>query len=354
MSADLQHESVMKGGGYYSAHSDVQHAAAAPGFPMLQHAAAEAPLPANGAALAIGDFGCAGGANEMTPIALAIAGLRARRPALPIEVVLADLPGNDWTSLIARVEASPQSYAAGLRDVYSYAAGRSLFGPVVPSGRLTLAWTAITVHWLSEVPPCTPGSSYSNLVTGPARAVLRARSREDWQRFLAERAREVVPGGQVVVVGGASLPDGTSGAEGLFRMIDAELEALAASGTLRESERARIFYPTWNRTPDEFIAPIAGSGFRLAEERADATSDSERYPQFVRDGDARAFAAAYLPFVRAITEPAFFRWIEPDRTTEQKAHIVATFYAGLEARIAGDPAAAACRWHTVSLRLVRE
>lgn len=353
MSTDPQHESVMKGGGYYSAHSAVQHAAAAPGFPMLERAAAEVPLPASGTGLTLADFGCAGGANELTPIGLAIAGLRARDANLPIEVVLADLPGNDWASLFARVETSPQSYAAGLTNVYSFGAGRSLFGPVVPDRRLTLSWTAITVHWLSAMPPCAPNSSYSNLVTGPARAVLQARSGEDWRRFLEERARETIPGGQVVVVGGASLPDGTSGAEGLFRLIDAELVDLAVRGAIRESERAKIFYPTWNRTPDEFIGPVDGSGFRLAEQRADATSDSDRYPQFARDGNATAFATAYLPFVRAITEPSFFRWIEPDRSDEQRAAIVSGFYAGLQARIAADPAAATCRWHTVSLRLVR-
>ena len=347
----------MAGDGYYSAHSGVQRAAAAPGYPLFERAAAEVPLPSAGEALTIGDFGCAGGANEMAPMTIAIQRLRHRRADLPIEVVHTDLPANDFASLFALVETSPSSYAWQRPGIYSYAAGRSLYGPVMPDRRLHLGWTAITVHWLSTVPECRPDSVFSNLVTGDARAALAERSRDDWNAFLTQRARELVPRGQLVVVGGASDRDGMSGAEGLFRLIDAELRALVAAGTLRNTELARIFYPTWNRTPDEFLAPFnAGAlanAFEVAEHREDATDDSASYPQFVRDGDAQAFAAAYIGFVKAVTAPSFFRWVEPDRTPVQKQAIVDAFYTGLEARIAADPAAATCRWHTVTLRIVR-
>jgi hypothetical protein len=351
-------QSVMEGHGYYSAHSGVQRAAAAPAFPFLERAAAEVPLPPPPAPLFIGDFGCAGGANEMQPMALAIAGLRKRRADQAVAVVHTDLPSNDFASLFALVETSPASYAHGLAGIYSYAAGRSLYGPVFADRQLTLGWTAITVHWLSTVPAgLQPDSVYANLVSPPVRSALAEQSRKDWESFLTERARETVRGGQIVVIGGSSMANGLSGAEGLFRMIDAELAALRDAGTLRRSEYSRIFYPTYNRTLDEYLAPFRSgplaAAFTVAEHGEDHTSDADSYPQFARDGDAKAFAAAYIGFVRAVTEPSFFRWIEPDRTAEEKAAIVAAFYAGLEARIAADPAAATCHWHTVSLRLVR-
>lgn len=347
----------MEGHGYYSAHSDVQRAAAAPGFPMFERAATEVPLPSASDALAIGDYGCAGGANEMTPLAIAIETLRRRAPTLPIEVVHADLPSNDFTSLFTLLATSPKSYAWQGPNIYSYGVGRSLYGPIVPDGRLRLGWTAITVHWLSSMPACQPDSSFANLVTGPAREALKQRSREDWQVFLRQRARELVSGGQLVVVGGASDSTGHSGAEGLFRMVDAQLRALVENGTLRRTEFEHIFYPTWNRTLTEFLEPFSAgelaAAFSVAEQREDVNDDGAIYPQYVRDGDAKAFAAAYIGFVEAVTKPAFFRWIEPDRTSEQREAIVNAFYAGLEARIAGDPDAATCRWRTVTLRVVR-
>jgi hypothetical protein len=271
--------------------------------------------------------------------------------------VHADLPTNDFASLFVLVETSPRSYAWQRPGIYSYGAGRSLYDPVVPDGRLRLGWTAITVHWLSSMPACQPNSSFSNLVTGPARDTLKQRSRDDWQSFLTQRARELVPGGQLVVVGGASDREGRAGAEGLFRMVDAELQTLLDDHTLRRSEFDRIFYPTWNRTPAEFLEPFSrgelAAAFAVAEQREDESDDGAIYPQFARDGDAKAFASAYIAFVKAVTKPAFFRWIEPDRTKDDRGAIVRAFYDGLEARIAADPKAAACHWRTVTLRLVR-
>lgn len=91
---------------------------------------------------------------------------------------------------------------------------------------------------------------------------------------------------------------------------------------LRPSERTAIFYPTWNRTVDEFSEPLASGSLAEAlgveEYRKDSIDDSVTYPQFRERGDARAFAEAYLPFVRAITANPFFRWLEPDRPREER------------------------------------
>lgn len=35
-------------------------------------------------------------------------------------------------------------------------------------------------------------------------------------------------------------------------MIEAQLADMVDAGTLRRGEAGRIFYPTWNRTPDEW------------------------------------------------------------------------------------------------------
>ena len=345
-------ESVMAGGGYYSAHSSSQHVAAAPGFPILERAARAVPVQQP---LVIGDFGCAGGRNELEPMRIAIRTLRERAPSAPITVVHADLPSNDFGALFQTVERGHDSYLAGQRNVFAYAAGRSLYGPIFPDGQLTLGWTAITVHWLSVMPLVVPDQIYANLVDGPARDALRAQSRHDWQAFLRERARELCPGGQVVVVGGASRADGLSGAEGLFAMANQQLREMVADGLLRAAEYRDIFYPTWNRTLDEFLAPFADgplAGVLSVEEHVEhSSSDALSYPQYERDSDTAAFAAAYVPSVKAVTAPAFFRWLEADRSDVARAKIEDAFYAGLQRRIADDPARATCHWHVVALRI---
>jgi hypothetical protein len=350
-------ESVMKGGGFYSHHSGVQHTAAAPGYPMLERAATEVPFDGS-QPVVIADMGCAGGRNELEPLTLAVDALRARAAHVPVVVVHSDLPENDWASLFTTIERDEHSYLAGREGVFGYAAGRSLYGALVPDGSLHLGWTGITVHWLSEMPGVVRDAIFATFASGDDRARLRDRSRRDWLGFLDHRARELVAGGQVVVVGGMASDDGTSGAEGLFRLADDELRDLVQRGVLRTSEYDEIFYPTWNRTVGEFLEPMQGDGpfaaaFSVEEVVTDRTSDAETFPQYERDGDAEAFAAAYIGFVRAITEPSFFRWLAPDRAADDRAAVVTEFYAGLQQRIAADPASATCHWQTASLRLLR-
>ena len=157
------------------------------------------------------------------------------------------------------------------------------------------------------------------------------------------------------MVGGASRSDGSSGAEGLFELANEQLQAMVADGLLRRSEYQNIFYPTWNRTLQEFLEPFEGGAFAgvlTVEEHLEHTSwDAASYPQYEQDGDAAAFADAYVPFVRAVTAPSFFRWIEADRSEAERAMIEDAFYDGLKRRIAAEPAKATCHWHTVGLRL---
>ncbi len=342
----------MVGHGFYSRHSQPQRAAARVADRHLVDAAGAVPLPPSRQPLLIGDFGCAGGANEMAPLAAAVDTLRGRDPVVPIEVAHTDLPENDFGPLFALL-GGPDGYPAGRTGVYPYVVGRTLYGPLFPDGRLRLGWSSITLHWLSEVPPVEPGRVYANLLDdGPARDALAARSASDWRLFLSERARELVPGGELVVTGGASEPDGTSGAEGLFTMIEAQLADMVDAGTLRRSEAGRIFYPTWNRTPDEWRDQVDETGFDLLAGELSATDDAQTYDVAARS-DGESFATRYLPFVRAITEHPFFRRLDTDRSDAERAAVIEAFYQGLRGRIAADPLAAACRWHVMTLRLRR-
>ncbi|GAA1834863.1 hypothetical protein GCM10009836_11480 [Pseudonocardia ailaonensis] len=337
----------MLGRGFYSEHSQAQREAARAADAWLVEAALTVPLPAAPTPVLIGDFGCAGGANEIAPMAEAIDALRSRDAAAPIEVAHTDLPENDFGPLFALLRG-PRGYPAGRGEVYPHVVGRTLYGPLFPAGRLHLGWSSITLHWLSTAPTTVPGRVYSNLLTEAEAAPFRTRAEEDWRRFLAERARELVPGGELVLVAGASEPDRTSGAEGLFTMIEEQLAALVGAGTLRAGESEKIFYPTWNRTPDEWRAPLAESGFDLLADELSATDDAITY-----DATAPGFAERYTPFVRAITERPFFRWLDGDRSPAEREAVTEAFYAGLAERMAADPRAAACRWHVESLRLRR-
>ena len=120
-------------------------------------------------------------------------------------------------------------------------------------------------------------------------------------------------------------------------------------------ELDRIFYPTWNRTPEEWLAPFRGplgEVLEVVDSRLDASDDSETFPQYARDGDAAAFAEAYTRFVRAVTEHPFFRSLDADRSPADRADIVDDFYQRLQTQLQRHPDVAAV-WHVMSLRIRR-
>jgi hypothetical protein len=347
-------ESVMAAHGEYSRHSRPQHAAAAVAYPYLERAAAEVPLASRSGRLQILDMGCAGGQNEMEPVALALDGLRARSADAPVSVVHTDLPENDFGPLFTLLDG-PSSYTVGRPGVFPSVVGRTRYGPLVPDHSAHVGWSGITLHWLSAVPCPVPDAVFSNLTTGRLRDALRQQAADDWATFLRERARELVDGGQLVVVAGASDDDGRAGAEGLFTMVGAELQAMVERGALQQAEADRIFYPTWNRTLAEWLAPFASGPardqFEVLEHRTDDSDDATTFPQYARDHDAAAFARAYIGFVRAVTENPFFRSLDPARTPAARDAVIDEFYDGLRHRIEAEPAAATCVWRVVSLRL---
>ena len=100
----LPGESVMAGGGYYSRHSKVQHVAAAPGFPFLERAAREVPI-LEGTPFVIGDFGCAGGRNELEPLRIAIGAVRERTARVPIVSSSAGRSGARSTGYLGLITA---------------------------------------------------------------------------------------------------------------------------------------------------------------------------------------------------------------------------------------------------------
>jgi hypothetical protein len=346
---------VMEGGGYYAAHSSPQEAYGEFGFRWLEEAAGEIPLPEADRPLLVADLGAAGGGNSLEPMRRAIAAYRARDPARQVEVVHTDIPSNDFSALFKLVEGSERSYLR-LPGVYSYAAGRSFYERLFPDGALFLGWSSIAVHWLSQVPEPIPDQIYPGFAAGSVREALVARSRSDWEAFLAHRAAELRPGGRLIVLGGSRRDDDVSGAEGLMTMVYESLTSLVADGSLKAEELRRMTIPTWNRTAGEFAAPFAGGplaeSLELRRRTAKVLPDAF-FAAFEKTGDAAAYRDAVVGFFHAAFEPSLWSALDPGRDASNMAAIVGAFRRGLGERVAADPAAASCTWHVEILDIAR-
>src|SRR4029079_14559999 len=117
-----------------------------------------------------------------------------------------------------------------------------------------------------------------------------------------------------------------SGAEGLFVMIQHVITEMVDDGELRPGEADRIYYPTWNRTMAEGTGPVGELGFDLLASEFTGTDDAESYRESLARG---TFADDYLPFVRAITDRPFFRWLDAHRTLRDRAGVT----DGIDARL---------------------
>src|SRR5918999_488135 len=75
---------------------------------------------------------------------------------------------------------------------------------------------------------------------------------EDWQRFLGHRARELRPGGELVVVAVTTDEAGSTGGESLMDLTNEPLLAIVDAGFIRPQEYRRMNMPAYHRTMEEF------------------------------------------------------------------------------------------------------
>jgi len=341
----------MEGGGYYTAHSQAQQAFGALALDRFETAAAEVAPTQAGAPFVIADFGAAGGGSSLEPMRRALAARAGDGPAL---VVHTDIPSNDFSALFELVQSSPQSYA-GMPDVFAYAAGRSFYQSLFPASFLSLGWSSIAVHWLSEVGAPIGDHIYSSFARGDVRAALQGQSAQDWRDFLGHRARELRATGRLIVLGGASTDDGVSGAEGLMDAANDSLRALVAEGMLAESEYRRMTIPTWNRTVAEFTAPFTSGelGGRLELLLAELHSLPDPYlTTFERDGDLDGYVSSVVGSFRAAFEQSLWAALDSDRDSASRAAIQSAFTGELTARVVADPRGCAAAWHVVLMDIV--
>ncbi len=347
MDRPAQDTGVMKTQGYYNAHSAPQGSAVSFALPLAERAAAEVSLHEGTSILA--DYGAAQGRNSLVPMRAFIHGLRERGSAGPINVVHTDLAGDDFTTLFETLDDSPDSYLAGAEDVFAYAAGRSFYERLFADGLVSLGWSAIAVHWLSSVPGPLPDHIWSSAASGDARERFAARAREDWAAFLGHRAVELIPGGRLVVAGGAADEHGDPGANGLMDLANEALRGLVADGRLDRGDYERMVIPTYNRTPEEYVAGFESSGLRLETWSLDVLPDPYR-EAFERDGDAKRFGQAWADFFRAAYEPSLFGELDPSR----RDAVADEFAGALAARAGADPDRASCRWRVMNMLIARD
>src|SRR5262249_14962394 len=144
-------------------------------------------------------------------------------------------------------------------------------------------------------------------VSPEATASFTRQAERDLVRFLQCRARELVPGGKLLLASPGDTDQARVG-DGLCDVLNDACLDLVAAGWLDREQYERLTMPVYCRTVAELLAPLEREDSPVrgafAVDRARALEVATPFAvRFRRDGDLAAYALAYTGFLRAISEP---------------------------------------------------
>ncbi len=341
----------MRGAGYYSSHTVGAKAVINAAGDLVLDALSRMDLSPSAAPFAIADYGAADGGTSLDMVRRVIAAIRERAPERPITMTYTDLPHNDFSALFRLMHgllpgASERPIGAE-PGVFTFASGTSFYRQIFPDGSLSLGFSATAMHWLSRLPGEIARHVQAVSASPAERAVFRRQSLEDWTTILLHRARELQPGGRLVLANFCVDEEGrylgNTGGVNMFDTFAKHWRGLHQAGVISEREYRAATFPQFYKTLGEFVSPfedpdspVRRAGLVL-EHASTRVTGCPYAAAFAAHGDPVAFAKEYLPTLRSWTESTFFGALDAQRPPEEKQAIIERFYGAYEAEVAETP-----------------
>ena len=340
----------MKGGGYYSKNTQgAKHVINRAGENLLP-TLTQIQLPGDQRPFSIIDYGAADGGTSLDLVTNIVRAVRQRSTEQEISVTYTDLPHNDFSSLFRMIHApSPEemTYARAFANVYVLSAGTSFYNQIVAGGSVDVGFSATAMHWLSGLPGTITDHVHAVGARGREWQVFRDYAQNDWETILLHRARELVPGG-ILVMANFCIDEkgrylGNTGGANMFDTFNRLWRDLAASGVISETEYQATAFPQFYKTKEQFCAPFDDpkSRVRVAglclEKAYTGVLKCPYRAEFDRVGDPVAFADAYVPTLRSWSETVFFGGLDNSRPLDERREIVDTFYQNYNHLVRSEP-----------------
>jgi hypothetical protein len=213
--------------------------------------------------MVIADLGCSCGPSALTLISTAVNVIhrqcfKVQRPPPELSLQLNDLPSNDFNAAVKHLVAFQQNQNGdmGVHDfspllVPSIVPG-SFYGRLFTTGSVHLILSSNSLHWLSEVPddlvkngiPMYDADEQQCQKTRPIILDAYAQQfRKDFFFFLASRAKEMVPGGRMILsLTGTQSPDpANESTQQTWEFVARILDDMASRGVL-DKQKLKTFY----------------------------------------------------------------------------------------------------------------
>jgi hypothetical protein len=341
---------AMIGGGYYSANALGAKQVIDATKPLVDEALrALVSLPSENP-FAIADFGAADGGTSFDLMRYILRAVRTALPVRAITLTYTDLPYNDFSTVFRRVHGSldaddpnPLGREPG---VFTFASGTSLHRQIFPDETLSFGFSASAMHYLSMIPGPIANHVHAVGATEEESAVYRDQAASDWTAILLARAREMVPGGRLVLatfcVNEHGHHLGSTGGVNVFDALAKHWRDLIAAGRISEGEYRAAIFQQYYRTVPEFVAPfqsdspVMRAGLRL-DHVSTVLTPCPFAAMFRQSGDPIAYAHAYVPSVRSWSQSTFLGALHPARPQDERAAIVDHLYNAYEAEVAAAP-----------------
>lgn len=294
------------------------------------------------------DMGCADGGTSLGLWAAVINHLRQSDQS-DIQIVYADQAHNDFNALVQILHGHTQfeSYLPTSDNVHVLESGSSFYSPIVPRQSLQLGFSATAMHWLSTKPCDINEHVHMVGAHNQDNDTFARQASDDWQTILLNRARELSPGGKLVLVNfcideqGCYL--GNTGGVNMFDNFNQNWQQWVDEGIVTGDEYHAMTLPQYYNTVEEFSAPLLDinsdvyqAGLRLVD------IDTAIVPcpfaeDFKRHNDAAKFAKAYIPTIRSWNESTFLGGLSNTRSFVERQELIEAYYALYEDQVAKKP-----------------
>lgn len=341
MSRSREHSEgiTMSGGGLYSlATVGAKHVIDA-ATPMVVDAINDLPHSSIENGFVLSDMGTADAGTSLSMISRAIDTVSQRAPNAPVTIVYSDQPRNDFNALITNVHGlGPFDTYLGKRDnIFPLVSGTTFYKQILPADSLNIGFSATAMHWLSDKVCNISNHVHAVGAIGDELEAFRAQAHADWRKILLNRARELKPGGKLVLINFARDEQGyylgNTGGINMFDTFNQIWRSFLAEKRISQVEYEGMTLPQYYNSVEEFKAPLTDkadavyqAGLRLdhIDTRIVKCPFAEAYREH---GDADRFATAYIPTIRSWNESIFLAALSPDRPIEQRRELIEDYYS---------------------------
>jgi len=253
---------TMSAGGLYSlATIGAKHVIDA-ATPIVIDAIDKLPLDSIQSGFTISDMGTADAGTSLSMITKVVDAVAARAPGAPVTVVYSDQPRNDFNALIANVYGlgSYESYLERHADIFPLVSGTSFYRQIVPTNTLDIGFSATAMHWLSAKVCNLSNHVQAVGAQGEELEAFRVQAHRDWRQILLHRARELKPGGKLVLINFARDEQGrylgNTGGVNMFDTFNQIWLDFLQQDRISREEYENMTLPQYYNTVEEFSAPL--------------------------------------------------------------------------------------------------